>query len=37
MFGAGPYIMDLFRTMNLVKIFDISETLPAAIAKLGPS
>lgn len=37
MYGIGPYIMDLFRTMNLVKIFDISETLPAAIAKLGPS
>jgi anti-sigma B factor antagonist len=35
MFGAGDYIMDLFRTMNLVKIFDMTETLPMALTKLG--
>jgi anti-sigma B factor antagonist len=34
-FGAGPYIMDLFRTMNLVKILDLVDTLPSALAKLG--
>jgi anti-sigma B factor antagonist len=35
-FGAGPYIMDLFRTMNLVKILDLVDSLPSALAKLGP-
>jgi anti-sigma B factor antagonist len=35
-FGARPYIMDLFRTMNLVKILDLVDDLPAALAKLGP-
>ena len=35
-FGAGPYIMDLFKTMNLVKILDLVDTLPSALAKLGP-
>jgi anti-sigma B factor antagonist len=34
-FGAGPYIMDLFQTMNLVKILDLVDTLPSALAKLG--
>ena len=34
-FGAGPYILDLFQTMNLVKILDIVDNLPAALAKLG--
>jgi anti-sigma B factor antagonist len=34
MFGAGPYVMDLFRTMNLVRIFDMAESLPLAIARL---
>jgi anti-sigma B factor antagonist len=36
-FGARPYILDLFRTMNLVKILDIVDDLPAAMAKLGPA
>jgi anti-sigma B factor antagonist len=35
-FGVGPYIMDLFRTMNLVKILDLVDNLPSALAKLGP-
>ena len=35
-FGSSPYIMDLFRTMNLVKILDLEDDLPAALAKLGP-
>jgi anti-sigma B factor antagonist len=35
-FGVGPYIMDLFRTMNLVKILDLVDSLPSALAKLGP-
>jgi anti-sigma B factor antagonist len=34
-FGAGPYILDLFRTMNLVKILDFADNLPEALAKLG--
>ncbi len=34
MFGACPYVMDLFRTMNLVKIFDMAETLPLALTRL---
>jgi anti-sigma B factor antagonist len=34
-FGAGPYILDLFRTMNLVKILDFVDNLPEALAKLG--
>ena len=36
-FGARPYILDLFQTMNLVKILDLEEDLPAALVKLGPS
>ena len=35
-FGSRPYIMDLFRNMNLVKILDIVDDLPSALAKLGP-
>jgi anti-sigma B factor antagonist len=34
-FGLTPYIMDLFRTMNLVKILDIEDHLAAALSKLG--
>ena len=34
MFGAGPYVTDLFGTMNLTKIFDIVDTFPAAMARL---
>jgi anti-sigma B factor antagonist len=35
MFGVGPYLHDIFRTMNLTKIIDIVENESAAIAKLG--
>src|SRR5438046_2665737 len=35
MFGVGPYILDLFRTMNLVKILDFADDLPSALTKLG--
>ncbi len=35
-FGSRPYILDLFRTMNLVKILDLVDDLPAALEKLGP-
>ena len=34
MFGAGPYIMDLFRTMNLTRFFDMTDSLPSALTKL---
>jgi anti-sigma B factor antagonist len=33
-FGAEPYVIDLFGTMNLTRIFDIAESLPAALARL---
>ncbi len=32
-----PYIMDLFRTMNLLKILDVTDTVAAALARLGPA
>jgi anti-sigma B factor antagonist len=35
MFGVGAYIHDIFRTMNLTKLIDIVDDLPAAVAKLG--
>ena len=34
MFGAGPYIIDLFRVMNLTRIFEITDSLPSALLKL---
>jgi anti-sigma B factor antagonist len=34
-FGIGPYIIEIFETMNLVKILDIADNLAAAMAKLG--
>jgi len=34
LFGAGPYISDLFQTMNLTRFFDITDSLPAALLKL---
>jgi anti-sigma B factor antagonist len=37
MFGMGAYIHDIFRTMNLTKIIDIVDDLPAAVLKLGPA
>src|SRR5271165_636165 len=33
-FGIGPYIVEIFQTMNLVKILDIVDNLAAAKAKL---
>src|SRR5262249_18208502 len=34
-FGISPYILEIFQTMNLVKILDLAENLPAALAKLN--
>jgi anti-sigma B factor antagonist len=34
MFGAAPYILDLFQTMNLTRFFEIADTLAAALRKL---
>ncbi len=34
-FGIGPYILEIFQTMNLVRILDIVDTLSAAMVKLG--
>ncbi len=34
-FGVGPYIREIFETMNLVRILDIVENLNLALAKLG--
>jgi anti-sigma B factor antagonist len=36
-FGVRPYIFDLFQTMNLMKILDLVDNLPTALAKLGPA
>lgn len=36
-FGIGPYILEIFQTMNLVKILDIVDSQSAAVTKLGPS
>jgi anti-anti-sigma factor len=35
MFGVGPYLLGIFQTMNLTRIIDIVDDLPAAVAKLG--
>jgi anti-sigma B factor antagonist len=34
MFGLGSYIREIFETMNLIKILDIVDNFPAALAKL---
>jgi len=34
MFGASPYILDLFRTMNLTRVFEITDSLTSALSKL---
>jgi anti-sigma B factor antagonist len=34
-FGLGPYIHDIFQSMNLTKILDIVEHQTAALAKLA--
>jgi anti-sigma B factor antagonist len=36
LFGISPYILEIFQTMNLVKILDIVENIDAALDKLGP-
>ncbi len=35
LFGIGPYIHEIFATMNLLKVLDIAESFPAALAKLN--
>jgi len=34
-FGLGPYILDIFKTMNLTKILVFADSLPGALAKLS--
>jgi len=34
-FGVGPYILEIFQTMNLVKVLDIVEDFGAALVKLA--
>ena len=34
MFGAGPYVIDLFNAMNLTRIFEITDSLSSALLKL---
>jgi anti-anti-sigma factor len=34
-FGVGPYILDIFRAMNLGRVFEIVDNLPGALAKLA--
>ena len=34
-FGIGPYIREIFQTMNLVRVLDIVDTRSAAVLKLG--
>jgi anti-sigma B factor antagonist len=34
-FGLSPYILEIFQTMNLVRILDIVDNLSAAMVKLG--
>jgi anti-sigma B factor antagonist len=33
-FGVGPYIREIFETMNLVRVLDIVENFGAALVKL---
>jgi anti-sigma B factor antagonist len=34
-FGIGPYILEIFKTMNLTRILDIVDTQSAAMLKLA--
>jgi len=34
-FNVGPYILEIFQTMGLVKVLDIVDDLTAALAKLA--
>lgn len=34
MFGAAPYITEIFQTMNLTRFFDITDSLPSALSRL---
>lgn len=36
LFGVAPYVFDIFRTMNLQKILDVTDTRNAALARLKP-
>jgi anti-sigma B factor antagonist len=35
MFGIGPYIREIFETMNLLKLLDVADSFPAALVKLN--
>jgi anti-sigma B factor antagonist len=35
MFGVGPYIREIFETMNLARILDIVDDINAALTKLA--
>jgi anti-anti-sigma factor len=34
-FGVGPYILEIFHTMNLSRVLDIADNKAAALAKLA--
>ncbi len=34
LYGVAPYVLDIFRTMNLQKLLDLAETRTAALARL---
>ena len=34
-FGVGPYVLEIFQAMNLVRTLDIVENLRSALTKLG--
>jgi anti-sigma B factor antagonist len=34
-FGCGPYILEVFDAMNLVRVLDIAQDLGSALAKLA--
>jgi anti-sigma B factor antagonist len=34
-FGVGPYILEIFRAMNLGRVLDVVDNLPSAMAKLA--
>jgi anti-anti-sigma factor len=35
-YGISPYLLDIFRTTNLIRILDIVDSRTDALAKLGP-
>ncbi len=34
LFGVAPYVLDIFRTMNLQKVLEIADTRGAALSRL---